>query len=83
MSKLTEALQTARQAEAAYQAALVYAESAERALVALVKSLPEEPQALAYSAAETAEDDVACESLDLKMARVDALATALETIGQA
>lgn len=83
MSKLAEALQTARQAEAAYQAALVYAESAERALVALVKSLPEEPAALAYSAAETAEDAAACESLDLKMARVEALATALETIGQA
>lgn len=80
MSKLTEALQTARQAEAAYQATLVYAESAERALAAVIKSLPATVAETVLDAGETAEDEVACESIDLKAARVHAWATALETV---
>lgn len=80
MSKLTEALQTARQAEAAYQAALVYADSAERALAALIESLPATVAENVLDAGEAAEDDVACESLDLKSARVHAWAAALEAV---
>jgi phosphoribosyl-ATP pyrophosphohydrolase len=83
MNRLKEALQTARQAEAAYQAALVYGESAERALERIIESLPEESADLVRSAGETAEDQVACESMDLRAARLEAWATALETVGQA
>lgn len=83
MSKLTEALQTARQAEAAYQAARTYAESAERALAAVIESLPATVAETVLDAGEAAEDEVACASLDLLAARLDAWTTALETVGQA
>lgn len=83
MSKLTEALQTARQAEAAYQAALVYADSAERALAALIESLPATVAETVLDAGETAESQHDGQSLDLVMTRLDAWATALETVGQA
>jgi len=83
MTKLTEALQTARLAEAAYQAALEYSESAERALKRIIESLPEESADLVRSAGETAEDQVACESMDLRAARLEAWVTALETVALA
>ena len=83
MNRLTEALQTARQAEAAYQAALVYADSAERALARIIESLPATQAETVLDAGETAESQIDAESLDLKMARIDAWTTALETVGQA
>jgi hypothetical protein len=77
--KRTLALELAAQAEAAYQVARELADQAEEALEAVIGDLEDEDlQAQAYSAAETAEDGVACESLDLKAARIDAWATELE-----
>lgn len=74
------ALQVAAQAEQAYQVALELAAQAEEALEAVIKDLDEDQQAEVYSAGETAEDDVATDSLDLKAARIDAWATAIESI---
>lgn len=77
--KRTLALELAAQAEAAYQVARELADQAEEALEAVIGDLDDEDlQAQVYSAGETAEDGVACESLDLKAARIDAWATALE-----
>lgn len=83
MSRLTEALQTARQAEAAYQAARTYAESAERALARIIESLPATQAETVLEAGEIAESQIDCESLDLLAARLEAWTTALETVGQA
>lgn len=75
----TLALELAAQAEAAYQVARELADQAGEALEAVIGDLDDEDlQAQVYSAGETAEDGVACESLDLKAARIDAWATALE-----
>ena len=74
------ALPVAKQAEAAYQVALELAEQAEEALEAVIQDLDEDQKYEVYGAGETAEDGVACESLDLKAARIDAWATALESV---
>lgn len=77
--KRTLALELAAQAEAAYQVARELADQAGEALEAVIGDLDDEDlQAQVYSAGETAEDGVACDSLDLKAARIDAWATALE-----
>jgi hypothetical protein len=79
MDKKKLALELAAQAEAAYQVARELADQAEEALESVLADLDDEDtQAQAYSAGETAEDGVACDSLDLKAARIDAWATTLE-----
>lgn len=78
MDKKKLALELAAQAEAAYQVARELADQAEEALDAVIQVMHSDDQIEIYGAGETAEDGVACDSLDLKAARIDAWATALE-----
>ena len=78
--KRTLALELAAQAEQAYLVAVELAGQAEEALEAVIQDLDEDQKYEVYGAGETAEDGVACESLDLKAARIDAWATAVESI---
>ena len=81
-TKFEAAMAAAAKAEAAYQEAVTTAEAAEEALDALIQGMDSDDQGEIYGAGETAEDGVATESLDLKAARIDAWATAMETIGR-
>lgn len=78
--KRTLALELAAQAEAAYQVAVELANQAEEALEAVIGDLDEDQKSEAYRVADTAEDGVDCESLDLKATRIDAWATYLEDV---
>ena len=78
--KRTLALELAAQAEQAYLVAVELAGQAEEALEAVIQDLDEDQKYEVYGAGETAEDGVACESIDLKAARIDAWATAVESI---